>query len=98
FGLHIGGAWRAPAEEMADHNPARVDEVVAWCAQAVAQDVRDAFDAAADAAATWRRLGAWDRAEILHRAAAILMAHADEWGRELALEEGKTFAEARSEV
>ena len=98
FGLLIGGEWTAGGDLLERRNPARPSEVVVRVARATPDDVRAAYDAAAAAAPGWRRTPAPARAEILHRAAALLAARADAYGAELTREEGKTLAEGRGEV
>ncbi|MDQ0644708.1 aldehyde dehydrogenase family protein [Microbacterium murale] len=95
----IDGAWtEGSGEPLIDVNPSRPDDIVAEGAGASNEDVARAFDAARAAFDGWRRTPARSRAAILLRAADIIDAHRDEWGRELAREEGKTLAEAIAET
>lgn len=95
----IGGRWvTGGGEELVDLNPSRPSDVVARGPGASASDVDRAFAAARAAADGWRRTPARARAAVLLRAADIVTAHRDEWGRELAREEGKTLVEAIAEV
>jgi aldehyde dehydrogenase (NAD+) len=97
-GLLIGGAWTTNGDEIESRNPARPSEVVARVTRATPDDVRAAYDAAAEAAPVWRRTPGPARGEILYRAAELLAARADAVGEELAREEGKTRAEGVGEV
>jgi len=98
-GLLIGGEWRhGEGEPLERFNPARPSESVVRLVAATADDVRAAYDAAAEAAPGWRRTPGPARGEILFRAAALLAARADAVGEELSREEGKTLPEGRGEV
>lgn len=97
-GLLIGGRWIQTGDVIERRNPARPSEIVARVSAATPADVRAAYDAAAEAARTWRRTPGPARGEILYRAADLLAARADAIGEELTREEGKTLAEGRGEV
>ncbi len=62
------------------------------------EDLRHALDAAAKAFAKWRAVSAYDRALILHRAAALLRERTDAIARTMTLEQGKVLIEARAEI
>lgn len=95
----IDGAWiEGRGEPLVDVNPSRPSDIVAEGPGASDADVDRAYLAARAAFDGWRRTPARARAAILLRAADIIDAHRDEWGRELAREEGKTLAEAVAET
>lgn len=95
----VDGAWiEGGGEELVDLNPSRPSDVVARGSGASADDVDRAYAAARRAFDGWRRTPARERAAILLRAAEIIEAHREEWGRELAREEGKTLVEAIGET
>lgn len=95
----IDGAWiEGTGEALVDVNPSRPSDIVAEGPGASETDVDRAYSAARTAFDGWRRTPARARAAILLRAADIIDAHRDEWGRELAREEGKTLAEAVAET
>ncbi|MFC5823980.1 aldehyde dehydrogenase family protein [Nonomuraea insulae] len=95
----IGGRWvEGEGEEFADINPARPSEVVARGRFASVPEVERAVDAARSAAPGWAATPHHDRAAVLNAAAALIDANAEEWGAELAREEGKTLPEAVGEV
>ncbi|GHG50985.1 aldehyde dehydrogenase [Sinomonas cellulolyticus] len=97
--LLIGGKWVAgDGATLTSVNPARPEEVVAEGTQAVAADVVRAMSAARAAQREWGRAPIHERGAVLARAAAALEARADQYGLELAREEGKTLAEGRGEV
>lgn len=95
----IGGAWvDGTGDPLVDVNPSRPDDIVASGAGASEADVDRAYRAARAALDDWRRTPARARAAVLLRAADVIATHRDEWGRELAREEGKTLLEAIGEV
>lgn len=95
----IGGRWvEGEGEEFADINPSRPSEVVARGRFASVPEVERAVDAARSAAPGWAATPHHDRAAVLNAAAALVDGNADEWGAELAREEGKTLPEAVAEV
>ena len=95
----IDGSWiEGTGDRMVDVNPSRPDDIVAEGAGASAADVDRAYRAARAALDGWRRTPARGRAAVLLRAADVITTHRDEWGRELAREEGKTLVEAIGEV
>lgn len=95
----IDGAWiEGTGEALVDVNPSRPSDIVAEGPGASEADVDRAYIAARAAFDGWRRTPARARAAILLRAADIIDAHREEWGRELAREEGKTLAEAVAET
>ncbi|WP_417507432.1 aldehyde dehydrogenase family protein [Microbacterium sp.] len=95
----IDGAWvEGSGDQLIDVNPSRPDDIVGEGPGASDADVDRAYAAARAAFDGWRRTPARSRAAILLRAADIIEAHRDEWGRELAREEGKTLVEAIAET
>ncbi|MGV9382490.1 aldehyde dehydrogenase family protein [Nonomuraea sp. NPDC003707] len=95
----IGGRWvEGDGEEFADTNPARPSEVVARGRFASAAEVERAVAAARAAAPEWAATPHHARAAVLVAAADLVDAAAEEWGAELAREEGKTLPEAVAEV
>ena len=100
FANYIGGSWRAASSggTFENRNPANSDDLVGRFAASGAEETRAAVDAAADAAAGWQRTSAIARANILHKAANLLEARAQEIGRELTREEGKTLKEGIGET
>ncbi|MET9246678.1 aldehyde dehydrogenase family protein [Nonomuraea sp. NPDC003709] len=95
----IGGRWiEGDGEEFADTNPARPSEVVARGRFASVAEVERAVAAARAAAPEWAATPHHARAAVLVAAADLVDAAAEEWGAELAREEGKTLPEAVAEV
>ena len=97
---YIAGEWRAARSggTFENRNPANVDDLIGHFAASGKEDVDDAVAAAAEAAASWRATTAIARANILLKAAEILAARANEVGRELTREEGKTLKEGIGET
>jgi aldehyde dehydrogenase (NAD+) len=95
----IGGVFRDGAgPDLQSINPASPDEVVAEGRTATVDDLEKAVASAQDAAPGWARTPIRERAALLLGAAEILDARAEEIGRELTREEGKTLAEGVGEV
>ncbi|PZG37120.1 aldehyde dehydrogenase [Spongiactinospora gelatinilytica] len=96
---HIGGNWvEGEGAPLLDVNPAFPGTVLAEGRHATPAQVDRAVEAAALAAPGWAATPFRSRAAVLVRAAAHIRAHADQWGRELSEEEGKTLAEGTGEV
>ena len=93
----VDGSWR-DGEPRPDVNPSRPTESVATAHFADVPTARAAVAAARDAAATWARIPAPERGQVLRRAADLLEQRSETIGRELAAEEGKTVAEAIGET
>lgn len=98
FGNFINGEWQPVAETFENINPADTAEIVAHHAKGTAEDATRAIDAASEAFDSWRHLGAIERANILYKASDILTQRAQELGRDLTREEGKTLKEGVGEV
>ena len=95
----IAGQWSAGSgEPVRSVNPARPHVVVAEGRGAVAADVDEAVAAATEAATAWAATPIHQRGALLLAASDVVAGHAREWGRELAVEEGKTLAEGIGEV
>lgn len=95
----IDGAWvdAIDGARFAVTDPAS-GETVAQVADSGAADARAATDAAARALPTWRALLPKDRAAILHRWHALIVANQEALGSLISLEQGKPLAEGRGET
>ena len=100
FRNFIGGEWvgARSGATFENRNPADTTELIGLFARSDREDARDAIAAAAAAQPTWAAMPAPRRGEVLHRAANVLEARADQVAREMTREEGKTLPEARGEV
>ena len=87
----------ANGKTLAIENPA-TGETVAHAAYGEVSDALDAMDAAATAFPAWKAATAYARGAHMDKAAALIRARADEIGRALTLENGKTLAEAVGET
>ncbi|MCC6704424.1 MAG: aldehyde dehydrogenase family protein, partial [Thermomicrobiales bacterium] len=100
FNNYIDGEWRpaASGETFENRNPADRDDLVGIFAASGEEDVDAALGAAEAAFAGWRRTSPIQRAAILFKAAEILASRANDIGRELTREEGKTLKEGIGET
>lgn len=97
--LFIDGNWM-PAEAgetMKMIDPATEEQVGSF-AQAQARDVLKAIDAADRAFASWSRVPAWERSNLLRKAASLLAERSEQIARRITLECGKPLAQAKGEV
>lgn len=78
-------------------NPSN-NEVIGQIAIATLDDIDKALAAAADGFNVWRRMSAWDRADILRRAARLIDERGNDIALKLTLEQGKPLAEAKGEL
>src|SRR4051794_5196421 len=74
------------------------DAVFAQVPDSGADDARAAVDAAHAAFPAWRATPAKERAQLLKRWHALIVAHQDDLGRLISREQGKPLAEGRGEV
>ncbi|SOE96143.1 succinate semialdehyde dehydrogenase [Burkholderia sp. D7] len=95
----IDGQWRSAADgaRFAVTDPA-TGTVITQVADSSPADARAATDAAARALPAWRNLLPKERATILHKWNALIMANQDALGALISLEQGKPLAEGRGEV
>jgi aldehyde dehydrogenase (NAD+) len=94
----IGGEAVAGDPTGESINPSNIDEVVARYPKGGAAEVASAVEAARSAFPAWSEASPEVRADVLDRAAALIMARAPELGALLSREEGKTLAEGSGEV
>ena len=95
----VAGQWRAgQGTAVRSINPTRPDDVVAEGNSAVRADIDDAVAAADEALSGWAATPIHSRGALLATAAAVVDLNADQWGLELATEEGKTRLEGVGEV
>lgn len=97
YGNFINGEWIAADSTFENISP--IDgEIVAHHAKGNANDASKAIDAASEAYRSWKRMGALERSNILYKASDILASRAQEIGRDLTREEGKTLKEGIGET
>src|SRR5260370_483887 len=96
----INGEWVHPRSGNAyeNRNPADTDELIGMFVSSTAEDVDFAVDAANLAYKKWRLVPAPKRAEILFRAAELLLQHKEDFSKDMTREMGKVLAETRGDV
>ncbi len=94
----IGGEWVAGKSEVENRNPSDLDDVIGLYAQASADQLDRALDAAHTAQVEWARTGIEHRHGVLKAIGETLMARSAELGELLSREEGKPLAEGKGEV
>jgi alpha-ketoglutaric semialdehyde dehydrogenase len=100
FKNFIDGEWveSVSGRTFEDRNPADTREVVAIFQRSNKEDVDAAVDAAKRAFAKWRMVPAPRRAEMVFRAADILLERKEEYARDMTREMGKVLKETRGDV
>ncbi len=96
---HIDGRWvdASDGATIAVTNPAD-DSTLGTVPRLTAGDVRSAIDAANKALPGWRDTSAKERSRLMRRWYDLCMAHQDDLGMLLTLEQGKPLAEAKGEI
>jgi alpha-ketoglutaric semialdehyde dehydrogenase len=97
---YINGEWvdALGGKGIENRNPANTDDCVGIFPASGAEDVNRAVEAAKRAFEKWRLVPAPKRAEILYRAAEILVTRKEELARDMTREMGKVLAETRGDV
>src|SRR5271165_5339645 len=100
FKNFIDGEWveSVSGQTFEDRNPADTRDVVAIFQRSNKTDVDAAVDAAKRAFAKWRLVPAPRRAEIVFRAAEILIERKEDHARDMTREMGKVLKETRGDV
>jgi alpha-ketoglutaric semialdehyde dehydrogenase len=100
FKNFINGEWVESRSGKAyeNRNPANTDELVGMFVSSSEEDVDAAVDAAKEAYKTWRLVPAPKRAEILFRAAELLVQRKEDFSKDMTREMGKVLAESRGDV
>ncbi len=100
FKNFIDGEWveSSTGETFENRNPADTRDLVGIFQKSAKADVDAAVDAAKRAFAKWRLVPAPRRAEMVFRAAEILIGRKEEHAREMTREMGKVLKETRGDV
>jgi alpha-ketoglutaric semialdehyde dehydrogenase len=100
FKNFIDGEWveSASGETFENRNPADTRDLVGIFQKSNKEDVNAAVDAAKRAFAKWRLVPAPRRAEMVFRAAEILIERKEDYARDMTREMGKVLAETRGDV
>jgi alpha-ketoglutaric semialdehyde dehydrogenase len=96
----IDGDWveASTGETFEDINPADTRDVVGVFQKSGKEDVEAAVDAARRAFEKWRLVPAPRRAEIIYRAAQMLIERKEDYARDMTREMGKVLKETRGDV
>lgn len=98
YANYIGSEWVTSQHGIADISPSDTTDTVGVFAAAGVDDARAAVASAQQAQANWAATSGESRAELLEATARYLIERAEDLGRLLAREEGKTLGEAIAEV
>ncbi len=96
----INGEWvdARCGEAFENHNPADISDLVGLFAKSDKCDLDEAVAAAKAAYCSWRLVPAPRRAEILYKAAQMLVERKEELARDMTREMGKVLKETRGDV
>src|ERR1700684_3350740 len=96
----IDGEWveASTGQTFENRNPADTRDVIGIFQRSGKADVDAAIGAAKKAFAKWRLIPAPRRAEIIYRAAEMLMERNEEYARDMTREMGKILKETRGDV
>ena len=94
----IAGEWVAGESEIENRNPSDISDLIGLYAQASADQLETALDAARTAQVEWANAGIERRYSALMAIGEELIARSAELGELLAREEGKPLAEGKGEV
>lgn len=94
----IAGQWTAFSGPRLDVTNPATGAVITSVPDSGAAEARAALDAAHAAFATWRKVPAKQRAAIIKRWNDLVLAHQDDLGALISLEQGKPLAEGKGEV
>lgn len=94
----IGGQWTASAAARLDVTDPATGAVITAVPDSDAAEALAALDAAHAAFPTWRKVPAKQRAAIIKRWNDLVLAHQDDLGTLISLEQGKPLAEGKGEV
>jgi aldehyde dehydrogenase (NAD+) len=100
FENYIGGQWLQPqsGHTFEDRNPANSDDLVGSFPESTAAEALAAIAAAKEAYKSWRLVPAPKRAEILFRAAQLIVDRKEQFARDMTREMGKVLDETRGDV
>ncbi|MDX2137375.1 MAG: NAD-dependent succinate-semialdehyde dehydrogenase [Chloroflexota bacterium] len=97
YGVFINNQWHTTDHTFAVDNPA-TGEVLAHIPDAGAAEANAAIDAAYAALPAWAALPAIQRAELMRKAAALMLEQRERLATIMTLEQGKPLTEARGEI
>src|ERR1700719_3886955 len=93
----INGDWvdSRSGNAYKNRNPANTDELIGMFVSSTSEDVNAAVEAAKEAYKKWRLVPAPKRAEIMYRAAELLLQRKEDFSKDMTREMGKVLPEAR---
>ena len=95
--MFVRGDWIETSAQIEVRNPFD-NSVVDVVPSATATHVDQALDTLVDGARVMRAMSAYDRSELLRKAAALIESQTEDFARTLCREEGKPINEARTEI
>jgi succinate-semialdehyde dehydrogenase/glutarate-semialdehyde dehydrogenase len=95
---YIAGEWLATAGPLLDVTDPATGYLITRVPDSGAAEARAALDAAHAAFPAWRKVPAKQRAQIIKRWNDLVLAHQDDLGTLISLEQGKPLAEGKGEV
>ena len=97
---YIDGEWRpsASGQTFENRNPANTDDLIGLFQKSTRADVEAAIQAAARSYERWRLVPAPKRAELLFRAAQLIVERKESFARDMTREMGKVLSETRGDV
>ncbi|MCJ0762477.1 NAD-dependent succinate-semialdehyde dehydrogenase [Variovorax terrae] len=94
----IGGQWQPAADAVLPVTDPATGAAITCVPDSGAAEARAALDAAHAAFPAWRKLSAKQRAALIKRWNDLVLAHQDDLGALISLEQGKPLAEGKGEV
>jgi aldehyde dehydrogenase (NAD+) len=100
YNNYIDGRWVASSSghTFENRNPANQTDLIGLFQHSTRADVDAAIDAAARAYETWRLVPAPVRAEMLFKAAQLIVERKEQYARDMTREMGKVLSETRGDV
>jgi succinate-semialdehyde dehydrogenase/glutarate-semialdehyde dehydrogenase len=95
---YISGEWLSVAGPLLDVTDPATGDLITRVPDSGADDARAALDAAHAAFPTWRKVPAKQRAQIIKRWNDLVLAHQEDLGKLISLEQGKPLAESKGEA
>jgi acyl-CoA reductase-like NAD-dependent aldehyde dehydrogenase len=100
YNNYIDGRWApsASGETFENRNPANTDDLIGVFQKSTRRDVEAALAAAARAYEKWRLVPAPRRADLLFKAAQLIVERKEQFARDMTREMGKVLNETRGDV
>ena len=97
-GNYISGEWLGATGPLLDVTDPATGHLITRVPDSGVTEARAALDAAHAAFPTWRKVPAKQRAQIIKRWNDLVLAHQEDLGKLISLEQGKPLAESKGEV